>query len=366
MRSAGLALCVLFVGGCWDDSGKPATLERLGKELYFDKNLSTPAGQACAACHEPAAGFADPNRTLPVSQGVHKDRFGNRNSPSSAYAAFSPPFQFDAKEGVYFGGQFWDGRAKDLVEQAKGPFLNALEMANPDKAAVVSSVRKAEYASAFRAVFGEDSLDVVDQAYELIAQAIAAFEKSSEVNKFSSKYDLHLAGKASLTDQEKRGLALYESDQKGKCAACHPSKPTTENPKPLFTDFTYDNLGVPRNPQNPFYNLPREFNPDGAAFVDLGLGGVLKNSQHNGKMKVPTLRNIALTGPYMHNGVFRTLREVVEFYSTRDTDTKWGKPEVAENVNTDELGKLGLTSAEIDDIVAFLNTLTDGYQLPTR
>jgi cytochrome c peroxidase len=201
----------------------------------------------------------------------------------------------------------------------------------------------------------------VDAAYDHIADAIAAFERSAEVNPFTSKYDSYLKGEASLTDAEQRGLALYEDETKGNCAACHPSRSTTDVP-PLFTDFTYDNLGVPRNPENPFYDLPAEFNPDGEGFVDLGLGTTVELASENGKFKVPTLRNIALTAPYMHNGVLATLTEVVEFYSTRDTDpARWGAPEVAENVNVDELGDLGLTAAEIEDIVSFLGTLTDGW-----
>ena len=149
--------------------------------------------------------------------------------------------------------------------------------------------------------------------------------------------------------------------QKGDCAACHPSKPGEDGRPPLFTDFTYDNLGVPKNPENPFYYLPKEFNPAGVDFVDLGLGGVLNKPEENGKFKVPSLRNIAITGPYFHNGFFKTLRQVVVFYNTRDVGP-WPAPEVRENVNRDELGDLGLTEQEIDDIVTFLKTLTDGYE----
>jgi len=332
----------------------------LGKKLFFDKNLSTPPGQACAGCHAPETGFANPDPNRPVSQGVHLDRFGNRNDLTAAYAGFSPDFHFDDEEGIYVGGQFWDGRAATLEEQAKGPFLNPLEMANPDEKAVIEKIRNADYAGLFKEIYGAKSLDDIEKAYNLTADAIAEYERSREVNPFNSKYDLYLKGKAELTEQEKRGLKLFEAEDKGTCAACHPNQPAEDGTPPLFTDHTYDNLGVPKNAENPFYYLPEEFNPDGVNFVDPGLGGVLNKPEENGKFKVPTLRNLAKTSPYMHNGLFKTIRQVVVFYNTRDVGP-WPKPEYPENVNIDELGNLGLTEQEIDDIVAFLNTLTDGY-----
>jgi len=334
--------------------------QELGKKLFFDKNLSTPVGQSCADCHVPEKGFADPNPDIPVSQGVHKDRFGNRNDLPAAYAAFSPKFFYDPNEGLYVGGQFWDGRAADLVEQAKGPFLNPLEMANPDEEAVVIKVRNSEYTGLFKEVFGTAALEDPNEAYDKVAEAIAAYEKSYELNLFNSKYDFYLAGKVSLNEQERRGLELFEDEGKGNCAACHPSQPSADGTPPLLTDFTYDNLGVSKNPENPFYYLPEELNPDGINFVDLGLGGVLEKASEIGKFKVPSLRNIAKTGPYLHNGIFKNLRQVVVFYNTRDVGP-WPAPEVGVNVNRDELGDLGLTEQETDDIVAFLHTLTDGY-----
>ena len=270
-------------------AGKNLTLEqKLGKKLFFDKNLSTPSGQACADCHSPECGFANPNVNLPVSQGVHKERFGNRNDLPAAYAAYSPTFHYDPSEETYVGGQFWDGRAADLIEQAKGPFLNHLEMANPDKKTVAEKVRTSDYADLFLKVFGKAAFKYPNRTYNKVAKAIAAYERSSELNQFSSKYDIYLAGKVALTKQELRGLRLFEDENKGNCAACHPSKPNADNTPPLFTDFTYDNLGVPKNPENPFYYLAREFNPDGIHFVDLGLGGVINKNSENGKFKVPS------------------------------------------------------------------------------
>jgi cytochrome c peroxidase len=337
----------------------------VGKLLYFDTNLSSPPGQSCASCHSPDTGFSEPHATFPVSQGANPNLFGNRNSPTAAYAAFSPDFHLDEDEGIYEGGQFWDGRAKNLEEQAKGPFLNPLEMGMEDEEAVIAEVRASSYADLFEQLFGEDIWNDVMAAYDAVASAIAEFERSDELNRFTSKYDYYLAGKATLTDQEQRGLAAFEDETRGNCAACHPSTAAGDGTPPLFTDFTYDNLGVPRNPDNPFYDLGPEHNPDGEDFVDLGLGGVLEDASLNGLMKVPTLRNVGLTAPYMHNGVFATLEEVVLFYSTRDVGkpdgTPWAEPEVAENVNDEELGDLGLTDQEVEDIVAFMRTLTDGY-----
>ncbi len=237
--------------------------------------------------------------------------------------------------------------------------MNPLEMANPDKTAVIEKVRSSDYANLFQDVFGADALRDPEKAYDLVAEAIADYERSIELNKFNSKYDLFLAGKIALSEQETRGLALFEG--KGKCAKCHPSKPGPYSSHPLFTDYTYDNLGVPKNPENPFYYLPQNLNPKGVNFVDLGLGGIVNKPEENGKFRVPSLRNVTRTGPYMHNGIFKTIRQIVAFYNTRDIGP-WPSPEVPANVNRTDLGSLGLTEQEIDDIVAFLNTLSDGSE----
>ena len=354
---------------------------QLGQKLFFDSRLSTPPGQSCASCHDPNVGFSDPDPRMPTSKGVIPGRFGSRNAPTAAYAAFAPAFHYDPAEGLFIGGQFLDGRAATLEEQAGMPFLNPLEMANPDKATVVRKVRQAGYADLFRAVYGPKALAEVDRAYDRIADAIAAFENTRLMNRFSSKYDAYLAGKVALTPTEANGLRLFEDPAKGNCAACHPSNPGPNRTPPLFTDFTYDNLGVPRNPENPFYALPVEFNSEQRDFIDRGLGGVLDRSSEYGKFKVPTLRNIAVSAPYMHNGYFASLRAVVAFYNDRDVrracrarfvgeaealqSACWPRAEVAANVNRDELGNLRLTDQEVDDIVVFLQTLTDGYRLPT-
>jgi len=367
---------IAAAGICAAGDSAAAGKAQLGRLLFFDATLSEPAGQSCASCHDPAVAFIDPDTAKPTSKGVHAGRFGSRNTPSAMYMAFSPAFHFDKQEGVYVGGQFWDGRAATLEEQAKAPFLDPLEMANPDQRAVVEKVRRAAYAGQFDEVFGKDALAVVEPAFERIVAALAAFERTAEFQPFTTKHDAWLEGRAKLTRQELRGLALFNDEKKGNCAACHPSQRRADGGLPLFTDFTYDNLGVPKNPENPFYGQDKAWNPQGAKFVDRGLGGVVKKRSEDGKFKVPTLRNIARTAPYMHNGYFRTLRGVVAFYNDRDvrpackgeaTEAEaqqrrcWPRAEVRRNVNTEEMGRLGLNEQEVEDIVAFLQTLSDGY-----
>lgn len=358
---------------------EPADLtleETLGKSLFFDDNLSTPPGQSCAACHGPEVGFTGPisdiNAHGAAYPGAVHTRFGNRKPPSAAYASFSPDFHYDEVEELFVGGQFWDGRALNVVEQAKGPFLNRLEQNNPNKRIVVIKVRDSDYADLFEQVYGPGSLnwtDAVDETYDLIAQAIGTYEASTEVNPFTSKYDYFLAGLVDLTEEEASGLSLFEDEGKGNCAACHPSQPGPDGTPPLFTDFTYDNLGVPRNLENPFYDMPPAFNPAGEDWVDLGLGAVVGMLGELGKVKVPTLRNVDkrpypdFAKAYAHNGFFKSLEDIVHFYNTRDVES-WPPPEVTENVNTEELGDLGLTLEEEAAIVAFMKTLSDGSVLP--
>ena len=359
--------------------------EKLGEHLFFDTNLSVTPGQSCASCHSPEAAFSEADNSIPVTKGIIPGRAGNRNVPVASYMAFSPEFYYDEKEQLYIGGQFWDGRSKNLEEQAKGPLLNPLEMANPDKKSVVEKVKHSFYVNLFKNIYGDNIFNNSDQAYDAIADAIAHFERTKQFNPFTSKYDYYLKGKVELSKQEMRGLKLFEAEDKANCAACHLSKPDEANTPPLFTDFTYDNLGVPRNPDNPFYKQEKAFNPDGLNYVDKGLADnpqvIADNrvSESLGKMKVPTLRNIAITAPYMHNGYFKDLRAVVDFYNTRDVKTQcnniftnekqslanncWPVAEVKTNVNKDELGDLKLTDDEVDDLVAFMKTLTDGYQL---
>jgi len=339
--------------------------EKLGKRLFFETSLSTPEGQDCSDCHKPESAFADPDTGIPVSRGAVDGRYGNRNDMPAAYAAFVPPLHYDSVEQVWIGGLFWDGRANTLEEQAMGPPLNPLEMANPDTITIREKLKALEYASMFTDIYGPDALIDPSEAFAHMADAIAAYERTAEFNPFDSKYDHFLKGEAEFTEQEARGMALFVSVNKGNCAACHIITPLPDGTPPLFTDFTYDNLGTPKNPENPFYTLPPELNPDGYEYVDLGLGITLNDPAENGKFRVPTLRNIAITPPYLHNGVFKTLFQVVAFYNSRDV-APWPPPEVAENVNVDEMGDLGLTNQEMEDIVAFMLTLTDGWKADVK
>jgi cytochrome c peroxidase len=348
---------------------------RLGRAIFFDASLSNPAGQSCASCHNPKNAFTDPNKFSPTSGGVLPGLAGNRNSPTAMYAGFSPAFQWNEEDQVYMGGLFLDGREKTLEDQAKRPFLNHSEMANTSKAQVVDKVR-AKYLKEFEYVYDKGALDDVDSAYDHIADAIASFERTPVFSPFTSKYDAYLAGKARLNEREMRGLKLFESESKGNCSACHISRPASDGTPPLFTDFTYDNLGVPRNPKNPFYKLAQA-NPAGYQWIDNGLGAALSLPSENGKFKVPTLRNIAVTSPYMHNGYFSDLKSVVDFYNTRDVKPGcnniftteldanfkkcWPAAEVPDTVNHEELGNLKLNNQEVEDIVIFMQTLTDGW-----
>jgi len=336
------------------------TKEQLGKLLFFEESLSTPPGQSCSSCHDPAVAFADPELDLPVSRGARPDLFGNRNDMTISYSAFVPPLHLNEEDSIWVGGLFWDGRVNTLAEQAQGPLLNPLEMANPDTLTIAEKLRALSYSALFTEVYGSGALGDPNTSFKNMADAIEAYEKSTEVNPFSSKYDHWLRDEAELSYQELRGLKLFEAEDKGNCAACHPSSNSEDGSPPLFTDFTYDNLGTPKNPESPFYSLPTELNPDGFAFVDIGLGKTVNDPAQNGKFRVPTLRNVAVTPPYMHNGVFKTLFSVVAFYNTRDV-ADWPAPEVYENINMEELGNLGLTNQEVDDLVAFLRTLTDGW-----
>ncbi len=354
----GVTLCFYGLLGLSISSAQAALTseERLGKLMFFDENLSEPNGQSCASCHHPDAGFADPDTHLPVSEGVILGLFGGRNSPSAAYAKFFPEFSY--QNGVAIGGQFWDGRAANLTEQAKGPFLNPVEMANPNKATVIADINASSYANLFTQICGSTS--DIDAAYNCVAESIAAYEKTDEVSPFSSKFDAVMAGQAQFTRLERRGRMLFNG--RAQCSQCHTDNGrmgrmgggNTDSSTPvLFTDFKYYNLGLPKNNEYPLNLQPNS--------IDLGLGGVLNVASENGKFKTPHLRNIANTPPYMHNGVLKTLKEVVHFYNTRDIPGLWDAPEVSENMETRRVGNLRLNSRQEDAIVAYMMTFTDGY-----
>ena len=308
------------------------------------------------------------------------DQPGMRNAPSIRYASFTPAFHYD-DDGKPAGGFYRDGRAKDLADQARNPFLDAREMANPTVESLIGKLSRAAFAEDFKHVFGDDAFRDPARAFDDVVSALAVYEtESPDFHPFDSKYDAFLAGKAGLTDQEERGRQLFDDPKKGNCAACHPSERAADGSAPLFTDFTYDNLGLPRERAIVMNQDP--------AFFDLGLCGPKRRDLAArrdlcGAFKVPTLRNVARTAPYFHNGSFTTLREVVDFYVRRDTQPEeWyphgaGQvekfndllPAMRGNVNVDEVpydrkpgDEPALSPSEIDDVVAFLKTLDDGYR----
>jgi len=387
--AAGMACVAMALAGCGgggtatSDAAPPeerALSEQaaLGEQIFADATLSASRRQSCASCHDPAFGHSPANALAVQLGGLDGALQGRRKSPGIRYLATNTAFFF-AGDGTPTGGFFWDGRARDLAEQASEPFLNPFEMANADKASVIAKLAAAPYATEFRRVFGDRVFDDVEGAYQRMTLAIQQYEREDvEFNAFSSKYDAFLRGQATLGDQELRGLALFNAPDKGNCAACHPSARGSDGSPPLFTDFSYDNLGVPRNPE-----IDRNADP---AYFDLGLcqrADLTARTDLCGAFKVPSLRNVALRQALFHNGRFKTLKDALTFYVQRDTNPeKWyplaGDGSVQKfddlpsayrgNVNTTEgpyhrrPGDVpALSDAEIDDVIVFLRTLSDGY-----
>jgi len=365
-------------------------LQLAGKRIFEDARLSEPQGMACMSCHDPEHAFQGNNGSrIAVAQGSRPDVFGIRKVPSVMYKTYSPPFGFykDEDEGENKlearGGQFWDGRANDLQAQVSGPLTNPLEMNNPSTDAVVAKVKDADYASLFKEAFGDKVFDDPKSGMDKISQAVLAYEETERFAPFSSKFDDWLRGKAQLTAQEQRGYKLFIDPQKGNCTACHAGKPESKDPADwILTDFTYDALGAPRNAEIPANADPKNFDQGLCAAPGLAakLPKDIELSSLCGAFKVPSLRNVAISGPYFHNGSIKTLRDAVAFYATRDTDTAHWYPrqgdgvnkfddlpdEAKANVNIKEVPydrragqKPRLSWQEVDAIVAFLNTLTD-------
>lgn len=347
-----IAILILNACGGGDGNGdsEPARndVAALGRKIFFDANLSSSKTVSCASCHAISTAFSDPNHAV-VSDGAVPGVKATRNSPSIMYSMFSPVFGFSAEEGDYVGGQFHDGSAIDLQEQAKRPLFRNSEMNLSGSEELAARIRSADYLPEFKEVYGEQTLEDPEQVLIAVTDALSIFENSQELRPFSSKYDAWAAGASTLTDQELRGLSLFNAENKGNCAACHPSTAEDSSTRrALFTDFTYDNIGLPAN---------RSANTGS----DIGLYGTTGRPADIGRFKVPTLRNVEKTAPYFHSGVMNTLAETVHFYNARDTDGTIAKPEFPANMNKAELGNLGLTSSEEEDIVAFLRTLSDGY-----
>ncbi len=345
----------------------PAGRAQLGQQLFFDVNLSKNRSQSCASCHSPAQGLADhrPGTELGGSIGDDGHSIGDRNAPSAGYASFSPEFHRNT-DGEWVGGQFWDGRAATLAEQAGGPPLNPIEMGMPDKASVVARLKESpEYVRQFDALYGAGILDQTEQGYAAMTDSLEAFEQTEFFAPFDAKYDRFLRGEAKLTDQEELGRLLFFSQQFTNCNQCHQLRKSARARDESFSNYEYRNIGTPVNAQL------RAVNGVAPEFVDQGLldNPAVDDPAQAGKFKVPTLRNVAVTGPYMHNGVFKDLRTVVLFYDkynnpTRTTNPEtgepWGEPEVADNLARKELEHgPALEDERVDAIVAFLKTLTD-------
>nr|WP_206198028.1 cytochrome c peroxidase [Shimia sediminis] len=346
------------------------TIETLGEALFFDTNLSANRTQSCATCHDPEYGFVDPRETdagKAVSLGDDGTSLGDRTAPTAAYAAFTPEFHRNEK-GRYIGGMFWDGRAATLEEQAGGPPLNPIEMGMPDKASVVERLMENDaYTEAFEALFGGGIMQDTEAAYNGMTRAIAAFERTDVFAPFDSKYDRYLRGEVELTKQEELGRVLFFSQQFTNCATCHQLKASPMDPRETFTSYEYHNIGVPANRDVQAANGTK------TGWIDPGLlaNAMVDHEAEKGRFKVPTLRNAAVTGPYMHNGVFEDLRTVVLFYNKYNSKAKarqinpetgktWRLPEVAKTLAVAELTEgPALEDDRIDALVAFMKTLTD-------
>lgn len=327
----------------------------LGERIFSDENLSLDRTMSCATCHNPDHAFIDTrenNFNSAVSFGQDGIVLGDRNSPTITYASFIP--NFSLSNGEYSGGLFADGRAVNQIEQAKGPFQNTLEMQMPSVASVIERIKEnSDYMEAFKSLYGDEILNDTDSAFEAVAEVITVFENSDSISPFDSQFD-----QGNLNAQELRGQALFKSSN---CNFCHDDTA----PRPLFTTYTYHNLGIP---ENETVRAANSINSDQGLYDNLNVTDV----KQIGKFRVSSLRNVAVTSPYMHNGVFNELKTVVHFYNTRDvegainpeTGRSWNPPEFSINLVAPEegatgIGNLGLTDEEEDDIVAFLKTLTD-------
>ncbi|NKF23083.1 cytochrome-c peroxidase [Solimonas marina] len=366
-----------------------AALAALGRTLFFDPALSASGRLACATCHDPAHAYAPADGRVLERGGPGLEQSGLRAVPSLRYDLARVPhwaqeYQSSAVERMTdrdnqpVGGYTWDGRYDSLAAQAAFPLLAPNEMANHDAATVAAAIRRAPYASRFTALFGTGALDDATQTLAAAGRALARFELDDpSFHPYSSRFDAFLDGKATLNDAEQRGYALFVDPNKGNCASCHIATPGADGSHPLFTDFSFHVLGVPRNARI-------AANVD-AHYYDLGLCGPIRSDQtqrrdYCGMFRTPSLRNVATRAAFFHNGAIRSLRDAVAFYATRDSDPgRWypehdGKVEryddlpvaLRDNVDIVNVPFAGqrrhgatLNDAEVDDIVAFLKTLSD-------
>jgi len=376
-----------FYGASFEKPPAPAAMAAVGRALFFDPSLSASGKLACATCHNPAHAFG-PADELPVQRGgADNARPGVRAVPSLTYTQNVPPFTehfFDSEgddsvDQGPAGGRTWDGRAQSAHEQARLPLLSPFEMANPSPQAVVAKVQRASYEALFRETFGQRVFDDAELAFKGVLLALETYQQTPlEFYPYTSKYDAYLRREASFTNQELRGLSAFNDPARGNCARCHPSA-MSGGAFPQFTDFGYAAIGAPRNSAIPANGDPRYF--------DLGLCGPLRTDlkdrfEYCGRFRTPSLRNVAVRRVFFHNGVFHRLEDVVRFYVQRDTDPQNWYPRAPDgsvlkfddlparyrrNVDEDPPldrrpgGRPAMTEAQVEDIVAFLHTLTDGF-----
>ncbi|RWS45690.1 methylamine utilization protein MauG [Arcobacter suis] len=356
---------ILCIGSICLSANEISQKETLGQVLFSDKNLSKNRTQSCATCHNPNAGFADDRENgikRMASLGDDNKSLGDRQAPTASYAKFSPDFHFDEKKQKYIGGQFWDGRAKTLEEQAGGPPLNPVEMGMGNKKEIIERIKEnTYYVQTFKELFGEDIFKDDEKAYDAMTNVIATFERSNEFSPFDSKYDRYLKGEYDLTPLEDLGKSIFFSNNNNSCATCHVLK-GEDKAGETFTNYEYHNIGTPANKTLRAKN--------GVKDIDKGLlaNPNVKDVAQNGKHKVPTLRNVAVTAPYMHNGVFKDLKTVIEFYDkynnkdrniNPETNKPWDDAEVKETIALKELKANALTDRKVEALVAFMKLLTD-------
>ena len=406
-------------------SGKAVELSavaRIGREMFFDPSLSDSGQLACASCHRPDHAYGPANGLAVQIGGRGMGNSGVRAVPSLEYlehtpnftigpnsavpetdapppAAVAPPVSTEvatvpkadknsaaliaAEANVPQGGLDWDGRADTIQSQATGPLLDPNEMANRNLGEVLARLKKASYAEDLKKLFGAHIFDEPDLAVNEAMFALARFQiEDPSFHPYDSKYDAYLRGKATLSKAEMRGLKLFEDPHKGNCSSCHIDKASRDGLfPPAFTDYQFEALGAPRNRAIPANRDPH--------YYDLGLCGPYRKdyaqaAAYCGLFKTPTLRNVATRKAFFHNGVFHSLKEVLDFYVERATEP--GKsypklpngkidlyddlpPQYKRNIDVVDApfdGKRGdkpaLDNEEIADVIAFLKTLTDGYR----
>jgi cytochrome c peroxidase len=388
-RGVATAADTPFYANTFEKVPSAAAMTMVGRALFFDASLSASGKVACASCHDPRRAFGPPTDSSVQRGGSDGRQFGVRAVPSLMYTQNIPPFTEhyfddegdDSIDQGPAGGRTWDGRAQSAHDQARLPLFSPFEMANPSADAVVARVQSAGYAALFRGTFGDRVFDDKALALKGVLMALETYQQSpAEFYPYSSKYDAWLRRETSLSDEEMRGLAAFNNPKQGNCARCHPSG-MRKGAFPQFTDFGYAAIGAPRN-------KAISANAD-RGYYDLGLCGPLRadladKKEYCGLFRTPSLRNVATRRVFFHNGVFHRLEDVVRFYAERDTQPqKWyplGKdgatakfddlpPEYQGAIDTQtpldrHIGDSpALSEADIKDIVVFLSTLTDGYEL---